>query len=563
MNLQSTEFTKERYTFELSKEFEKKKRIQTCTQKRSKAIMERKSYGESNGDQGRMPDLEMKQNLNSLALSSSCISAQIADDGSDDNDFFESLRQRQSTNYKNSDEQNLKENMVDSTPSMIVLDTPRHNDHSDIPDLISNISPTSLSTTSSGEKYDNDGTPTYDKSRGKEISSYEKPETTSELTTSSTHFTSRTKSRFLFRFAPVVVLLLSSASWLSHNGKMLKTHNLKAIVNGLNRFHGYVEDQMSLDIFRQYQDAHWRPHFHNQSEKIGKQEIQNHARFSEGKYIQLQENEQCGHDASYYQKPQELIRNNSITDDWQQLEIGKASSPHSSEDDETSPAYFSMGNTFGGFNARSNNILNLFRQITNKLVTATDDIAEYFNSAAKSTKFRIDYEVNYIANYVNNVLDDLATKNAEIHANSHFMVGGRESLIRIWKAAKIMILKINQRVSDIAQHVNKILDDLATENAEIQASKYSMVGSWESVMRFGKGAKSMMSKINNQVNDIAQYLSRVMEDLSSANSRIQNSDVIHMEGARKTLANIGSIIGKQTSKMISRKLRITSMMVYV
>ena len=502
--------------------------------------MEKNCIKDSSDDVRGVSGGETEQKPSSPA-SSACYSVQSDDtkitineeDGGDD--FFESLRQRQSENDEELEELKLNENIVDYTPPLILLDT-HHNHDNDIPDLISNISPTSVSTTTSDEKHMNKAIPVYVKTRGKEIPIYVKTRTTSGVTETAPSIASIKKSGFPFRLALIILVLLSSASWFAYEEKKVqktKITNITAIEHNLNPFYDGDEEQTAFDIFQ-----HKKMQIQQQQEEQDEDDISSRQKLQD-KFIQKEKSNPSSSKEDVISLSnifpnidfQEFfVRSNimlqslrsrcqmtlsrsieihrfaivlaeqyaSLAKGMTQRMIQEAHQMAQNANEVTSKLVtrtgFQLVSAAKGMASRINQVGHIAEQVANKLVTRTSDFAEYLTSAAKNIKFRMDHQVNHIVQHVNQVTKNLASTNAEIQANMHNMVGGRESLISVGTAAKSMIFQMDQ-----------VTKELASTNAEIQANGHSMVG------------------------------------------------------ARESFKHIGTSFGKRTSRILSRKLRITSM----
>ncbi len=430
-------------------------------------------------DEGEMPGAEIADKSSSLVAQTDGINANAS--GGDD-DFFERLRLRQTAIEEEAQAEELNKSMVDSTPEMMVLDT-HPNKHDDIPSLTSNISPTSISTASSEEKYSDDVFLTCGKSE-KEIPVDGEPRTTSDLRTTAASPTSITKCGLF-----IVLGLLSGASWFSCKEITtgFKVSTFTSSKYNANPFPYREAEQMSFDIFHNFQDARKRPHLYEQ------------------------QNELYSLDESLPRKPQESNSETHATDHVQQqmkMDVVQQRGPKNTmsrrvlktkirrsnkmygdkyiQMKKMSPSSSSSGSTMSKILTMTivEKVQRISEQVTNTLATLAGDLAGYLNSAAKTSKFRMHQNVNHIVQHLNSVMKNLASKNSEIQAGGHSMVGGRESLMHVATAAQ-----------NVAKHLNEMTKHLASTNTEIQANNIHMVGVRESFTKIRTTVRKRTSRI--------------------------------------------------------------------
>ena len=497
--------------------------------------MEKNCLQDSSNDIRGVSGEEIEQSPSSPA-SSLCYAAQsddtkipVYDDDSED-DFFESLRQRQIENGEEPEESKLSENIVDSTQPLILLDT-HHKHDSDMPDLISNISPTSVSTTTSDEKHMSKEIPIYIKTRGKEIPIYVKTRTTSGVTETASSIASNKKSGFPFRHAFIVLFLLTSAGWFAYEEKQVQKTRFTT-------FHDRDQEQTPFDIFQHQK-----------------------------KQIQQQQQEQDENDTSRHQKLQDkFIRN-------------KKSNTSSSKGDVISLSNIFPNIDFQEFFVRSNAVLQSLHSRCQMALSRSIEIhrfaaivlAEHYSSLAKGMAQRMVQEAHQMAQNANEVTSELVTRTSfyveELISAAkgmvsqiinqatqiaeqvaHKLVTATSDLAEyLTSAAKNMMFRMDHHVNHIVQHVNQVTKNLASTNAEIQANRHNMVGGRESLIYVGTAAKSMVFQMD-----------QVTKELASTNAEIQANGHT-MVGARESFKHIGTSFGKRTSRILSRKLRITSL----
>ncbi len=469
---------------------------------------------------------------------------QVDNDGEQDDDFFEILRLRQSTSEEASMESRLNETVVDSTPSMMVLVDTQHHNRDDIPDLISNISPTSLSTTTSSEEKENtNSTPTYDNSESKEIVFSFESEIISKLTKPSNYSSYITRSGFLLRFSLLIVFLLSGAvSIYSNTSTFQLSKNITTTLfeYWLDLFDAMKEERILFNIFGNYQEDSQRFPFHSASEIPVEGELQNGTTYFD--VTKTQQQHQFVHHAPNHLIPQKSDQADSTTEtnppdeealeqehtfDWEQWkteEMEQLPQQCNTIQNEISTSLpskkeeaFLPSKSKSTIDIQLNNISHYLQQMANDFATTTSELAKYANG----------------------IFDELASKNAEIRASKLSMVGDQDPLIHIWEAAKIIVSGIIRQVSDIVGRVNKVLDDLATKNAEIHSSKLSIEGVGETLVY------------------------QLKRKLSTGNGGMQTSDIIDMKGVRESFTKMRSSIRKETSRMLSREIKSISMMVLI
>lgn len=501
-------------------------------------------------------------------------------DDDDDDDFFQSLRMRQSENDQETEERKPSKNIVDSTPQVMFLET-HHNHNDDVPDLILNISPTSISTDISEEKHNG--------------SIDTKTKTTAKLTASTR------KRRIALRLASTVIFLLIGDVWLAHRYRQnQKFKNSAFTADDLNEnpSQDSEEAQTPVDIFpvdtfkQQYQDEWKQTQFDDRVENSVQPEIENHMTFLEEQNEKTevqdhQQHEQSNIDSSPWEKLQEFDKQNITTEivatdnlqlqqifDDEQLEMELSPSP---EQFSSSPD-ITLDDNFEKVVLQLN-LLMQFASSTSQMTFDTSNkvyrfAIELAEQIASLTKDSAALLAKQLTQNTNDVMSELAAtaylansmalqmmielrRVTEQLANDSVAATG-DFAQYLHSAAKSLKFQIRHQFSRIAKNVNQVMTKLASTNAEIQASSHTLAGGRESLMHVGTAAKSMMLQLDHQVHDIAQNVNHVTKELASTNTGIQKN-TINMVGARESFTHIGNTLGKHTSRIFSRKLKIASL----
>lgn len=440
----------------------------------------------------------------------------ISNDG--DDDFFERIRKRQSDVNVEREEQKLSAKIVDSTPSMISLDT----HHKDVPDLVSNISPTSVSTTSSDEKNDDEESVIYVKTRGKEIPIYIKTRSTEEVSGTLSSTASAKKNGFLFRrLAFILVFFLSCTAWLTYEERTVQT-----LTSNLNSFHDQEQDLNLLDIFEYYQDSYLSHHLFNHLEhgEIPENEIQ-----EDQKLDFSSSNIQINKDFEVFLAQSKLFLQ-SLHSKCQVILEKPIINLYQSAIVFAEHLTLLARSTILRIMQVAEILTLSTSQIVNKLAATTDLLVEQLESATKGMLFRM---INSVRGVAEQIADTVVTTTGDMA--DYF-----------YSTAKSVKSQIEQHVNEIAQNVNEVTKNLASMNSKIQSKSQHMVAGRESLVHVGAAAKSMMLEIDHQVSDIA-----------STNAKIQGGKH-NMLGVRDSFTHIGSTCGKRTSRVLSRRIRITS-----
>uniref|UniRef100_A0A7S4EH70 Uncharacterized protein n=1 Tax=Pseudo-nitzschia australis TaxID=44445 RepID=A0A7S4EH70_9STRA len=440
----------------------------------------------------------------------------------DDDDFFESLRKHQSTKdeHQGEKEQQQTRIVVDTTPTIMLLDT-EHDQNYNVPELIENISPTSIdasiSTTTSAEEH---------------RSKYTKIKVIGAATANVQKFQKRGYHKNIFLFGLAITLLLLTLNivdlrtvyWLSYD---FQDSNPTGIINN-------ISSESNIDRFQDRNTGvhvHVREHDQKSIDNPPDNRVETLYNIFEVRdsIIQRNQEEHRGQQRTEIEQPQnqpKQAETGKETDSKRQIRSKETKEVHT-------PATHNKATLHISEEDKSRPDLKHEIATTEEIVMPSEeDLYPTFETIDSGN-----LQISFLR---------FTLVSQSIRQKCQLVVLSTvEQVASVGKGAALYSL---HGIKHVAQHVKHITKDMASALGRIQAKRHAV--------HAARGQNSL-KHLMHEVEDFAQRANHVTKNLASTSSRIQAKSHLMAGGGQESIKNVRTAIWRRASRIMSRKLNVS------